>query len=63
MEVLGSAAFRGCAGGCVRVDCDEAVTLIEKAELLGRFKMQLLLEVLARAAAQLVEDVVVSLAL
>jgi len=47
----------------VSVGCNEAVALIEETELLGRFEMQLLLEVLARAAAKLVKDVIISLAL
>jgi hypothetical protein len=60
---LGWVVCPGCAWECARVGCNEAVALIEETELLGRFEMQLLLEVLARAAAKLVEDVIISLAL
>jgi hypothetical protein len=48
--------------GGTRVRGDKAIALIEKAELLWRLEMQLLLQVLARTAAKLVENVVVSLA-
>jgi hypothetical protein len=53
----------GAEGLFLRVLCNEAVALIEKTKLLRRLEVQLLLQVLAGAAAQLVKDMVVSLAL
>ena len=53
----------GAEGLSLRVLCNEAVTLIEKPKLLRRLEVQLLLQILAGAAAQLVKYVVVSLAL
>ena len=49
--------------GFSRVGGNEAVALIEKTELLRRLQVQLLLQVLTGAAAQLVKDVVIALAL
>ncbi len=49
--------------GFSRVGGNEAVALIEKTELLRRLQVQLLLQVLTGAAAQLVKYVVIALAL